>query len=211
MLHYFPIFCACMRICLFLCTLDTCHEPIKSFKQPLPFQRRRFLYRPLSITDFGQSQRITDLFGIHRPLLILFVRKDQQYRILQFLFFQHGRQFAPRHGHAFRIGTVHYENDRVGVGIVTAPVRSDTGLATQIPYLELEIYIYIFDFCKGRERAFYGQFPIHKMHRVSCDESTVLEHTAQQESAYFNIFILQGFDIKANGGYGLYRFVTLVL
>lgn len=75
--------------------------------------------------------RWTDLLvGIH-----------QDERILELVLVKDGVEFSCRRGDALRVTAINNVNNRLRVRVVAPPVRTNAGLSTKIPDLELDIFI----------------------------------------------------------------------
>ena len=61
---------------------------------------------------------------------VLFVGKDAQSCILEFILVEHGKEFVLACPNSFRVCTVDNIYDCVGVGIIASPVRSYASLST---------------------------------------------------------------------------------
>ena len=77
----------------------------------------------------------------HSPLYVLFIRQHHQHCILQLLLLQHGDELLFADADPVPVCTVHHVYHCIGVGIVAPPVRSYTSLSSEVPYLELEVFV----------------------------------------------------------------------
>jgi len=72
---------------------------------------------------------------------ILFVGKDKEQRVSQFILVEHALQFLASLDNTIAIVTVNDENDALGVLEVVSPKRSDLVLTTDIPDGELNVLV----------------------------------------------------------------------
>ncbi len=71
----------------------------------------------------------------------LFVGIDKDKSLLEFIFSKDSMKLCCRSPNAFCVAAVHHIDNRLSVWVVAPPVRSDAGLASQIPDLELDILV----------------------------------------------------------------------
>jgi len=72
---------------------------------------------------------------------ILFVRKDKEQCVSQFILVQHALQFLTSLDNTIAVIAVNDENDALGVLEVMSPKRSDLVLTTDIPDGELDVLV----------------------------------------------------------------------
>jgi hypothetical protein len=73
---------------------------------------------------------------------ILLVGENQKYGISQLILIQHALQFLPGLNNTVTIIAINDEDDTLSILEVMSPQRSDLVLSTNIPYGELNVFVF---------------------------------------------------------------------
>ena len=87
---------------------------------------------PIPIFQLSQLERFANLTRALCARLILLVGENKERGVAEFFFVEHGAEFFGRGGQALDVGRVDDEYYGGGVGVVTAPVRADGRLASEV-------------------------------------------------------------------------------
>merc|ERR1711860_286304 len=93
-----------------------------------------------SVFQFVETKGRVDLCHAHCPLDVLLVSEHYQDGILELLL-QHRDKLLLADPDPVPVSAVHHVDNGVGVGVITSPVWSNACLTSEIPHLELEIFV----------------------------------------------------------------------
>lgn len=94
-----------------------------------------------SILRFGEQSIIKSELIQQAYRQILFVGKDQEQCIPQFVLIQHTLQFLTGLYHAIAVIAINNKDDTLSVLEIMPPQRSDLVLSTNIPYGKLNVFV----------------------------------------------------------------------
>lgn len=95
----------------------------------------------LSSSQYSRELRERDMIAeAYRQ--ILFIGKDQEHSIPQFILVQHTLQLLTSFHHTFTIVAINNEDDALRILEVMPPERSDLILSTDIPHGKLDVFVF---------------------------------------------------------------------
>ena len=119
-------------------------EPVQSLVQAITRSSTASLDVPLAVrwTESVQSQLVCHFCRGHRVGQILFVGKDEEYGIAEFIFVQHSVQFVARRVNAIRIIGIDDKDETLRVLVVVAPQRTDFILTADVPNCKGDVLVF---------------------------------------------------------------------
>ena len=97
--------------------------PVQTLLESFAFCRAAFVYGPLTVFEFAQPEFLAHLALIQCAWQILLVSKNEQLRVFELFFREHGEQFCFCCAEPFCIRSVNHVDDGRCVGIVASPIR----------------------------------------------------------------------------------------
>lgn len=116
-------------------------EPGEPFIESIARGSAGRLNVPISISDPGQAELLLDLVWFHCIRQVLLIGEDQDDGIPHFTVVDDAMQLLSGLVYPISVRTVHHEDQSLGAGVVVPPKGSDLVLTTDVPNVELDVFV----------------------------------------------------------------------
>lgn len=132
--------------CRLLLRLENIAKPVHGLVEAFAFRGWRLEYLKRSVFKRIESQLLVNLGDRQTTLDVLLVCKHKKHRAGKLFLPKHVQQLVLWYSYSVFVSRVHDVDDRVCVRVVASPVRPNWRLSTEIPHLELEVFVcHLFD------------------------------------------------------------------
>lgn len=121
-------------------------EPVETLVESIARCRTRRLDVPIPLPQSVETQFVGDFGGVHGIRKILFVGKDKEDGVSEFILVQHPVELLPRLANSLSIVAIDHKDQSLGVGEIVSPERTDLVLTADVPNREGDVFVfYSFD------------------------------------------------------------------